>query len=58
MPAINFVSVGDLLVFDFIRVLLVPEEVYVLPILLRDAFDFRVRASKYMFAPLVVMKRD
>ena len=58
MSAIYLVGVCDLLAINFLRVFLVSEEINVLPIFLRNALNFRVRASEYMLSPLIIVKRD
>ena len=56
VSAVYLVCVADLLVIDLLRVLLVPQEVDVLPVLLRYALDLGVGAPEYVLPPLIVVE--
>ena len=56
MSAVDLVCVGDLLVINLLRVLLVPQEIDVLTVFLRDALDLGVGAPEYMLPPVVIVE--
>ena len=56
VSAVDLVCVGDLLVINLLRVLLVPQEIDVLTVFLRDALDLGVGSPEYMFPPIIIVE--
>ena len=56
VSAVDLECVGDLLVIDLLRVFLVPQEIDVLTVFLRDALDLGVGAPEYMLPPIIVVE--